>query len=78
MVRKAFQITAPQTASVKMEIPGVLDCLADSDSKLGIKVLSELMRNFIVLAQNLVQVSLDPPMELNLHGGAAQRPVRRR
>jgi hypothetical protein len=43
MVRKAFQITAPHPTRVKMEIPGILDCLADSDSKLGIKVLSKLM-----------------------------------
>ncbi len=78
MVREPFQVTAPEPAPVKMEIPGILDSFADSDSKLGIEVLTKLMGNLIVLSQNLIQVRLNPPMKPNLQGGAARRPIRRK
>jgi hypothetical protein len=73
VVRKALQVTAPKPAPIKMETPRVLDDPADSDLKLGEKVLPQLMRDVIVLPQNLVQVRLNPPVEPKLHVGEAQQ-----
>jgi hypothetical protein len=72
VVGKAIQITAPKAAPVKMETPGILDGLAEPDLKLREEVLPKLMRNVILLFQNLVQVRLNTPVESNFHVGGAR------
>jgi len=78
MIRETVQITATKPASVKMEIPGIFDRFPDADLKLGKEILSKLMRNAIVLAQNFVQVRLNLSVEPSFHGGEALQPIRRK
>jgi hypothetical protein len=61
-----------------METPGFLDGIMDSDLKLCEEVLSKLIRNLIILPQNLVQVRLNSSVESNFHDGEAQPRARRK
>lgn len=54
VVRKAIEITAPQSAPIKMETPRIFGNLTDSDLKLRKEILPELARNLIVFPQDLV------------------------
>lgn len=78
MIREAIQIAATKPTPIKMEIPGVFDGFLDSDLKLREKILPKLMRNAVVLPQDLVQVPLNSPVELSFHGGEALQRARRK
>ena len=54
VLRKAIEITAPQSAPIKMETPRVFGDLTDSDLKLREEVLPKLARNLIVFPQDFV------------------------
>ena len=75
VVGKSLQITAPKAAPIKMVTPRVLDHPADSNLKLRVEILPELMRDIIVFHKNLVQVLLNPFVEPKLHVGEGLPPV---
>jgi hypothetical protein len=78
VIGKALEITAPKSAPIKMEAPGIFSNPADSDLKFREEILTELNRNIRVHFQDLVQIRLNPLVESNFHRAEAQRRVRQK
>ena len=78
MVREAIKITATESASVKVKKLGVLDSFLDAELKRYKEIVPKLARNFVVFAQDFVQICPDTPVKSNFHAAEAQRRVRRR
>lgn len=77
VVRKSVEVAAPKSTAVKMETPRILDRLAEPDLKLREEVLSKLVRDVIVLPQDLLQVRMNTPVESNFHVGGVPQQVGR-
>jgi hypothetical protein len=78
MIGKSLEITAPKAAPIEMVAPRILGNSTDPDLKLCEEILSELMRDVIVFAQDLVQVRLNPSVKSKLHFGEGRPPTRQK
>lgn len=76
MIRKALEITPSKSGPVKMEALGIFHDPPKPDLKLREEILSQLIRNCRVPAQDFIEVNLNSFVESKFHGGGDRRPVR--
>ena len=78
MVGETIQITTAKSAPIEVEEPGILNGFPNTDVKLGKEVVSKLVRNRIILPQNLFQIHPNSPVKPSLHGAEARQQARRK
>lgn len=67
MVGKPLQITASQAAGIEVIEAWIRTGFPNPDLKLGEEVVSENIGDGIILAENLVEISPNPPVEASDH-----------
>ena len=78
MIGKPIQITAAQATGIEMEEAGISTYLLLPDPELGEKVVTQAIRNRVILPENLVQIPLDAPMKPSVYSASAPKPIDRR
>ena len=78
MVGETIQITASKSALIEVEEAGILNGFSDTDVKLREEVVPKLVRNLIILSQNLIQVRLNSLVKSSFHGAEARQQARRK
>lgn len=65
MVRESIQIAAPKTTGIKMKEPRIGADLLQPHPELCEKVVTQLIRNGVILFQNFIQIALNATVEFS-------------
>jgi hypothetical protein len=72
VIGKPVQIATSQAAGIKVIEARIRAGLLNPDLKLGKEIVSQIIGDVIILAENLIQIGPNPPMEASDHGVSVQ------